>query len=249
MRARVATARARVTVPRRAVVVAVVLIAGLGLALISLVVSPRPVDWLTPGMLGLLLTWTNLSIGALPLRRRLRNSMQRLAATAPRPGRVLSTPMLTRLLAWVLLALALSLAQGAVLLAVALLVFRMRVVGSWGVLLAVVTLGTLTMLAVGLAMGSFAKTTKTAKAARVATVLVGVAMLVLGGSYVPTESVPTFLRPVMRAMPLSYLNDALRQVINTGANFAGIATDLMVLAAWLVAALVLSTRAIRWSYS
>jgi ABC-2 type transport system permease protein len=48
-------------------------------------------------------------------------------------------------------------------------------------------------------------------------------------------------------MPLTYLNDALRQIINNGASFSGVQTDLLVIAAWLVVAVILATRAFRWS--
>jgi hypothetical protein len=55
------------------------------------------------------------------------------------------------------------------------------------------------------------------------------------------------LTPVINALPLTYLNDALRQVINNGANLAVVQSDLLVLAAWLVVATMFSARAFRWS--
>jgi ABC-2 type transport system permease protein len=196
----------------------------------------RQIDWLTPGMLGMLLMWANLSIGVLLVQWREQGIMRRLAATPLRPGVLMVSQMLARL--------ALSVAQGAVLIAVAILVFKVQIVGSWWALLAVVSVGALTMMALGFVAGSFARTSEAAQAV---TFLVSFPMMFLGGSYFPTDSAPTFLAPVVKAMPLSYLNDALRQIVNNGANFAGISTDLMVLAAWAVAALLVSARAFRWS--
>lgn len=100
------------------------------------------------------------------------------------------------------------------------------------------------MMALGFVAGSFSRTPEAAQAV---TFLISFPMMFLGGSYFPTDSAPAFLSPVIRALPLTYLNDALRQIINNGANLAGISSDLMVLAAWAVAALLLSTRAFRWS--
>ncbi len=196
----------------------------------------RQIDWLTPGMLGMLLMWANLSIGVLLVDWRQQGIMRRLAATPLRPGMLIATQILARLM--------LSLAQGTVLLAVAILVFQVQIVGQWTSLLATVALGALTMMALGFVAGSFARTPDAAQAV---TFLVSFPMMFLGGSYFPTASAPAFLAPLVNAMPLTYLNDALRQIINNGANLAEISGDLMVLAAWTIAGLLLSARAFRWS--
>ncbi|HLZ21898.1 MAG TPA: ABC transporter permease [Ktedonobacterales bacterium] len=196
----------------------------------------RQIDWLTPGMLGMLLMWANLSIGALLVQWRQQGILRRLAATPVRPGMLMATQMLARLV--------LSVAQGAILIAVAMLVFHVQIVGSWGALLLAVALGALTMMALGFVAGSF---TKTSEAAQSVMFLVSFPMMFLGGSYFPTDSAPAFLMPVIKAMPLTYLNDALRQIINNGAGLVAIQSDLLVLAAWMVAALLLSARTFRWS--
>lgn len=196
----------------------------------------RQIDWLTPGMLGMMLMWANLTIGSVLVMWRQQGILRRLAATPIRPGMLMGTQMLARLV--------LSLAQGGVLIAVAMAVFRVQVVGSWWALGLTVALGALTMMALGFVAGSFARTPEAAQAV---TFLVSFPMMFLGGSYFPTDSAPAFLSPVIKALPLSYLNDALRQIINNGASLQAVQTDLLVLVAWMVAALLLSTRAFRWS--
>jgi ABC-2 type transport system permease protein len=69
----------------------------------------------------------------------------------------------------------------------------------------------------------------------------------LSGSYFPVDSAPRFLDPLIRALPLTYLNDALRQVMNNGAGVSGIQADLLVLVAWLLVGALLSVRAFRWA--
>ena len=196
----------------------------------------RQIDWLTPGMLGMLLMWANLSIGTLLVQWRQTGILKRLAVTPMRPSALMASQMFARLV--------LSVAQGAVLLVVAMLVFHVQIVGSWATLLALVAVGALTMMSLGFIAGSFAKTPEAAQGVMF---LVSFPMMFLGGSYFPTSGAPAFLSPVIKAMPLTYLNDALRQIINNGAGLASVQHDLLVLLAWMVAALLFSTRAFRWA--
>lgn len=196
----------------------------------------RQIDWLTPGMLGMLLMWANLNLGAVLVQWRQQGILRRLAATPVRPGMLMASQMLARLVV--------SLVQGAVLVAVAMLVFHVQVVGSWAALALAVTLGALTMMAIGLLSGSFARTPDAALAV---SFLISFPMMFLSGSYFPTDSAPAFLAPIIKALPLSYLNDALRQIMNNGASLAAVQTDLLILAAWMIAALLLSSRVFRWT--
>jgi|SRR5579884_1235952 len=196
----------------------------------------RQIDWLTPGMLGLVLLWGNLSVGTLLATWRGTGLLKRLAATPLRRGTLISAQMLARLL--------LSLGQCAILIGVAIVVFKVQIVGSWLLLGLTVCLGSLTLMAIGFVAGSFARK---AEAANAVVLLLSFPMMFLGGTYFPTTGAPDFLKPVIQALPLSYLNDALRQVINNGAGLATVQTDLLVLVAWMVAALLLSARAYRWA--
>ncbi len=196
----------------------------------------RQIDWLTPGMIGLLLLWGNLTVGIVLAEWRKTGVMKRLAATPLRPGTLVGTQMLARLL--------LSLVQCAILLALALFIFNVHVVGNWGLLVLTIAIGALTLMAIGFIAGSFARSPEAANAI---TLLVTFPMMFLGGTYFPTTGAPDFLKPIIQVLPLSYLNDALRQVMNNGATLAAISTDLLVLLAWMAAALLLANRAFRWA--
>ncbi|MFI5274664.1 MAG: ABC transporter permease, partial [Ktedonobacterales bacterium] len=123
-------------------------------------------------------------------------------------------------------------------------VFHVQVTGSWLALALTVALGALVMMSLGFVAGSFARTPETAQTV---TFLVSFPMMFLGGSYFPVDSAPAFLVPLIHAFPLTYLNSALRSIMNNGAGLAGVQTDLLVLVAWLLAASLLSVRAFRWS--
>ena len=198
--------------------------------------SLRQIDWLTPGMLGQLVMWANLSVGIVLVQWRKQGILRRIAATPLRPSVLIGSQILARVL--------ISVAQGAVLLAVAIIVFRVHIVGSWLALGLVVALGSLAMLSIGFVIGSFARSQEVAQTLNF---LVSFPMMFLGGSYFPTTSAPAFLAPVIQAMPLTYLNEALRGIINNGAGLAAIQSDVLVLAAWMVVALIVSIRAFRWA--
>ncbi|MDP2954515.1 MAG: ABC transporter permease, partial [Chloroflexota bacterium] len=68
----------------------------------------------------------------------------------------------------------------------------------------------------------------------------------LGGSFMPVESPPAFLQPIIKVLPLHYLNDALREVINRGAGFSEVWPSLGILVGWAVGTFVLSARVFRW---
>jgi ABC-2 type transport system permease protein len=195
----------------------------------------RQIDWLTPGMLGMLLMYANLSVGAALVTWRKQGTLRRLAATPLRSSVLIGSQATARLL--------LSLAQGAVLIAVAALLFKVQVIGSWLALGLIVALGALVMLALGFVIGSFARNQEVATSL---TFLISFPMTFLGASYFPTNSAPAFLAPIIHILPLSYLNDALRQVINNGADLAALRTDALALVVWMVAALLLAFRAFRW---
>jgi ABC-2 type transport system permease protein len=196
----------------------------------------RQIDFITPGMLGMMLMWTNLAVGTILVTWRQQGIMKRLAATPLPPGTLIATQMLARL--------GLSLAQAAVLIGVAMAVFHVQVVGNWLVLGLVVALGALAMLGLGGVVGSFARTPDESQSIFF---LISFPMMFLGGSYFSTTDAPSFLQPVVNFLPLTHLNDALRQIINNGASLASVQTDLLILAAWMIATVLLSARAFRWS--
>jgi len=196
----------------------------------------QAVDFLTPGMLGVMLMWANLAVGMVLVSWRKQGIMKRLAVTPLRSGTLISAQMVARLF--------LSIAQAAILLAVAMVVFNVQVYGSWGALALVIMVGATAMMAIGFIVGSFARSED---AAQSIFFLVSFPMMFLGGSYFSVAGAPAFLQPVINFLPLTHLNDALRQIINNGASLAAVQSDVLILLAWTVVGLFLATRAFRWS--
>src|SRR5215470_4506380 len=195
----------------------------------------REIDFITPGMIGMLLMWANFAVGVQLVSWRELGITRRLAATPLKPISMISSQVVARL--------ALSIVQVTILLALAIWIFNVHIYGNFAMLAVVVTLGALTMLAIGFAVASFVKKSEAANSVML---LVSFPMMFLGGSYFPVSSAPSFLQPVIHALPLYYLNDALRQVIYNGAGWGAVQTSVLVLAAWIVASLLVVWRAFKW---
>ena len=195
----------------------------------------REIDFITPGMLGMLLMWANLAVGIRLVSWREMGITRRLAATPLKPLSMISAQVVARL--------ALSLLQGVILLALAIWIFNVHIYGNIGLLALVMTVGALTLLAVGFAIASFVKKSE---AANSLLLLVSFPMMFLGGSYFDVNGAPSFLQPLIHVMPLFYLNEALRQVIFNGAGWSVIQTGMLVMLAWIVASMLVVWRGFRW---
>ncbi len=186
-------------------------------------------------MLGVLLMWANLAVGIQLVNWRAMGITRRLAATPLKPLSMISAQVVARL--------ALSLLQGALLLALAIWIFNVHIYGNIGLLALVVTVGALTLLAIGFAIASFVKKSEAASSILL---LVSFPMMFLGGSYFDVNGAPSFLQPLIHIMPLYYLNEALRQVIYNGAGWSAIQTGVLVMLAWIVASMLVVWRAFKW---
>ena len=71
-------------------------------------------------------------------------------------------------------------------------------------------------------------------------------MMFLSGTFFPIAAMPAPLQTVARLIPLTYLSDALRQVMVGGAAFASLGVCAAVLVGWLVACFVIASRKFQW---
>ena len=68
----------------------------------------------------------------------------------------------------------------------------------------------------------------------------------LSGTFFPIESFPSWLQPVCKILPLTYLNDALRKVAFEGAGLFDISFQLFVIILWGLGAYLLAVKFFRW---
>lgn len=68
----------------------------------------------------------------------------------------------------------------------------------------------------------------------------------LAGTFFSVEAFPSWMQPVSKALPLTYLNDALRSVAFDGASLWEVRTDLGVLLLWGVLGYFAASRVFKW---
>jgi len=161
--------------------------------------------------------------------------LKRLAATPLRRWQLVGSNVLMRLL--------IALVQAVIIVGVGAVVFGVQVSGSIPLMVAFVVLGAVTFLALGYVVASF---TMTEDAANSMTSIIQFPMMFLSGIFFPIEAMPPILQSIARLIPLTYLGDALRQVMVGGVPFAPLAVCAMVLAGWLVVCFGIASVKFRW---
>jgi ABC-type polysaccharide/polyol phosphate export permease len=72
-------------------------------------------------------------------------------------------------------------------------------------------------------------------------------MFVFSGVFFSSERFPDALQPIVKALPLTALNDALRAVILEGEGLETQLARIGILCAWGVVSFVLAGRFFRWN--
>ena len=195
----------------------------------------RTIDYLVPGILAMSVLSLGL-FGALPIVQwREKQVLKRFNATPLRRSTVIYSQVAYRLV--------LAVAQSLIIIAVAYFVFQVQVTGSWLVLFSLILLGTLALISLGYLAVSRAGTVE---GAMPIVQILQFPMLFLSGIFFPVDFMPDFMRPIVTAIPLTYLGDALRQTMVGATPLYPLTTDIYVLAGWLVVSIVLAIRFFRW---
>jgi ABC-2 type transport system permease protein len=193
------------------------------------------ISYLVPSILGMSLMQLGV-FAAVPLvADREKLIFKRLHATPLRRWQLVGSNVIMRLIIAVL--------QTVIIVSIGSVVFGVQVSGNWLLIAALVLLGSLTFIALGYVIGSFAKTEESANGM---TSVVQFPLMFLSGTFFPIDAMPDALRTVARAMPLTYLGDGLRQVMVDGTPFTPLLVCFAVLAGWLVVCFGIAFRFFRW---
>lgn len=68
----------------------------------------------------------------------------------------------------------------------------------------------------------------------------------LSGTFFPRSALPSFLQPIIKFLPLTAVNDAMRNVAFEGASLASCWQQLIILAVWGVIIYIITARVFRW---
>jgi ABC-2 type transport system permease protein len=196
----------------------------------------RYVDFLIPGLIGLNLMSSALwGFSFALVQMRAGKLLRRFAATPMRRADFLIGLMCSRL---AFLAL-----QVAFLLVFGWLAFHVEVHGSFLAIAAIGIVGTAGFTGIALLAASRAKTLEGVSGI---TNLIMIPMWLLSGTFFSYERFPQILQPVIRVLPLTAFNDALRMVINDGMGLAATWPQLLTLAFWAFVPFLVALRLFRW---
>jgi len=194
-----------------------------------------PAAYFVPSILAMALMQLGV-FAAIPLvEQREKLILKRLSATPLRRWTLVGYNILMRLL--------IALVQSVLIIAIGAALFGVAIVGSIALVVGFIVLGAVTFISIGYVIASFAKTEESANSL---TSVVQFPLMFLSGIFFPIDFMPDFLQPVAAVMPLTYLGDALRQVMVGGSPYAPLPIDALVLGAWLLGSFIISARFFRW---
>jgi len=116
--------------------------------------------------------------------------------------------------------------QGVLILVLAVTLFGVTVHGSILLVFALLLLGVFSFVGLGVVLTSFAKEQETA-VMMMTTIMFP--MMFLSGVFFPIEQMPWFMQAISRALPLTYVADALRKVMVLGADIPMLTNELAIL--------------------
>src|SRR5690606_13520047 len=196
----------------------------------------RYIDWLIPGLIGLNLMSTGMwGIGFGIVYMRQKKQLKRLIATPMRRSDFLLAQILARL--------GFLLIEVPPIILFAWLAFEVEIAGSLLSLILVVLAGAFTFAGLGLLASSRARTVEGVSGINN---LIMLPMFVLSGIFFSAERFPDSMQPIIHALPLTALNDALRAIYNEGESLAAVTPELGIMAAWAVLSFALALKLYRW---
>jgi ABC-type multidrug transport system permease subunit len=159
--------------------------------------------------------------------------------------RLIATPMPKSyyLLSFLLSRLVLLVVEVLVVLGFGVLVFGVPIRGSVAGLVTLCVLGSFSFSALGLLVASRARTIEAASG------LMNVVMMpmwIVSGVFFSSQRFPDALQPLIRALPLTAVIDALRTHMLQGASLAQLTPQIGTLGAWLVICFALALKLFRW---
>lgn len=196
----------------------------------------RYVHFLIPGLIGTNIMGGGLfGVGFVLVDMRVRKLFKRMMATPMRHSDFLLSLLVSRLL--------FLLPEMASLLLVGSFAFGVPIRGSFFTLGLVILAGAAAFAGIGLLLGSRTEKTETASG------LINLAMLpqyILSGVFFSSKNFPDAAQPFIRALPLTQLIDALREVMLEGASLWEVGWRLAILAAYAVVPFALALRWFKW---
>ena len=197
--------------------------------------SISAVTYLVPSILAMALMQLGV-FAAIPLvQQREKGILKRIGATPLARWKLVGSNVLLRLMIAVL--------DAVLIVGIGIVMFNVKITGNPIEAMGIVLLGSAAFLSIGFMLASFLKTEEQATGV---VQIVQMPMMFLSGIFFSFDFLPGFLQTIARLLPLTYLGDALRQVMVNGTQVAPLGIDVAILAGWLVVCLTIAGRMFRW---
>ena len=194
------------------------------------------IDFLMPGIIAMSLMQLGLFATATPLvSLREEGVLRRLGATPLPRWQLISGQLLMRL--------TIGLVQAALIIGISVAAFNVHIEGNYLALAGLTVLGALSFIGMGYLIAAIAKSVESASGISSA---INFPMMFLSGVFFPLTLLPAFLAPVVKALPLTYLADAFRQITVGGTPLFPMWIDIAVLAGWGIVCMALASRFFKW---
>jgi ABC-type multidrug transport system permease subunit len=199
-------------------------------------VGSRYIDWLFPGLLGMNLMGTGIwSIGFAVAEMRQKKLLRRFLVTPMRRSSLLVSIGIARLIFMTL--------EIVILLGFAFWALDVPIRGDPLAFCVTLVLGTMAFAGIGILIASRARTIEGISGLMN---LVMMPMWLFSGVFFSYEKFPESTHAMIRWLPLTALNDALRDVMLDGAGFTDVASELSIILIWGVLAFAVALKVFRW---
>jgi ABC-2 type transport system permease protein len=131
----------------------------------------------------------------------------------------------------------------AVMFAVAIAVFDLKVVGNILALVVFLVLSIISILGIGLAIGGWAKNER--QAAPLGNIVV-FPMLFLSGTFFPRFLMPEWLQNISNYLPLTPVIDGIRLIATEGRSLVEVSSQVLIILIWTIVVYAVAFRVFRW---
>lgn len=131
----------------------------------------------------------------------------------------------------------------AVMFIVAIIVFKLQVVGNYLELALFLILGITMILGIGLALGGWAKNER--QAAPLSNIVV-FPMMFLSGTFFPRFIMPEWLQTISSVLPLTPVIDGIRLIATEGKHLIDILPQIGLIGIWMVVIYIIAFKVFRW---
>lgn len=179
-------------------------------------------DFLFPGILGIgLMSYSINSIGVYITRMREQLILKRLFATPVKTWQFFLSETISYLV--------IAFVQIVIITFFSKYVFKADIYGSFPLFVLLSLFGTLIFINIGFIISTLSKTSNAAEG--LATI-VTLPMMMLSGTFFPTDFLPKIIQGIVKYFPLTALLDSLRTVIISGEGLEGTTRELGIMFVW-----------------